>query len=170
MSSTPAATHTPDPTAGRPGTRALPDPRLVRLAMSLYPPLLCAGVRVTRIADDWTCVEATHRVRPWNRNPNRSAFGGTLYAMTDPFFGIMARGQLGSGYRVWTSSASIEFIAPGRELMTATMSLPFEEVAAIRATTDDGSKSITTHTTEIVSHSGVLVARATQQLYVRRTN
>ncbi|WP_196054624.1 DUF4442 domain-containing protein [Nocardia aurantiaca] len=136
--------------------------------MNIYPPLLGAGVRVTHIADDWTRVEATHKVRRWNRNPNRAAFGGTLYAMTDPFFGLMARGQLGAGYRVWTSGASIEFIAPGRELVTASMSLPLDEVATIRAVTDDGSKSITTHTTEIVSNTGVLVARATQQLYVRR--
>lgn len=90
--------------------------------------------------------------------------------MTDPFFGIMARGQLGRGYRVWTSAASIEFIAPGREMVTASMSLPSDHVAVIRDATSDGGKSITTHTTDIVSDQGVLVARASQQLYVRRVN
>ncbi|MFI1914123.1 hypothetical protein [Nocardia sp. NPDC020380] len=88
--------------------------------------------------------------------------------MTDPFFAIMARGQLGSGYRAWTSAASIDFITPGRELVTASMFLPADQVAAIRDTTSNGGKSITTHTTEIVSGQGILVARATQQLYVRR--
>ncbi|MFD6351546.1 DUF4442 domain-containing protein [Nocardia tengchongensis] len=160
----------PRTSAGRAGTQSLPGPQVVRRIMSLYPPLLGAGVRITHIADDWTRVVATHRIRRWNRNPNRAAFGGTLYAMTDPFFGIMARGQLGAGYRVWTSGASIEFIAPGRELVTAAMSLPREEVAAIRAATDDGSKSITSHTAEVVSSAGVLVARVTQQLYVRRSD
>ncbi|MBY8863223.1 DUF4442 domain-containing protein [Nocardia sp. CA2R105] len=28
--------------------------------------------------------------------------------MTDPFFGLMAYGQLGSGYRVWNTTAQIE--------------------------------------------------------------
>ncbi|MFE3952973.1 DUF4442 domain-containing protein [Nocardia sp. NPDC059091] len=159
-----------DSIAGSRGTRELPSPKVLRLIMSAYPPLLFAGVRVAHIADDWTSVRATHRVRPWNWNPNRSAFGGTLYSMTDPFFGIMARGQLGRGYRVWTSAASIEFIAPGREMVTASMSLPSDHVAVIRDATSDGGKSITTHTTDIVSDQGVLVARATQQLYVRRVN
>ncbi|WP_433722105.1 DUF4442 domain-containing protein [Nocardia sp. CA-129566] len=136
--------------------------------ISMYPPFLGSGIRVAHIADDWTRVEVTHRIRRWNRNPNQAAFGGTLYAMTDPFFGIMAGGQLGAGYRIWTSGASMEFIAPGRESVTATMSLPLDAVAKIRAATDDGSKSITTHTTEIISNAGVLVARITQQLYVRR--
>lgn len=157
-----------DLAARRAGTRPMPGPRSLRRMMSLYPPFLGSGIRVTHVENDWTRIEVAHRVRPWNRNPNQAAFGGTLYAMTDPFFGMMAGGQLGPGYRIWTSAATIEFTAPGRESVTATMSLPLEEVEAIRAATDDGGKSITTHTTEINSSAGVLVARVTQDLYVRR--
>ncbi|WUA11887.1 DUF4442 domain-containing protein [Nocardia sp. NBC_01377] len=136
--------------------------------MNVYPPFLGSGIHVTHVAQDWTRVEVTHRIRPWNRNPNQAAYGGTLYAMTDPFFGMMAGGQLGAGYRIWTSGASIEFVAPGRESVTATMSLSPEEAAAIRAATDHGNKSITSHSTEIISSANVLVARVTQQLFVRR--
>jgi acyl-coenzyme A thioesterase PaaI-like protein len=68
-------------------------------------------VRVQHIAVDWTSVRVAHHVRPWNRNnPNRAAFGGTLYSMTDPFFGVMAMGQLGRDYRVWNTFANIEFV------------------------------------------------------------
>ncbi|WP_225732710.1 DUF4442 domain-containing protein [Nocardia sp. JCM 34519] len=76
----------------------------------MYPQFLFSSVRVRRIATDWTSVEVAHRVRPWNRNANRAAFGGTLFSMTDPFYGIMALGQLGPGYRVWNTCASIEFV------------------------------------------------------------
>ncbi|GAB2563007.1 DUF4442 domain-containing protein [Nocardia heshunensis] len=144
-------------------------PRLYRLLFNAFPPYLFAGVRVRQISDDWTTVRVTYRIRPWNRNnPNRAAFGGTLYSMTDPFFGIMAYGQLGRDYRVWNTVGSIEFLAPGRGTVTATMRLPRAQVDAIRDTTTSGAKSITDHTAEILDETGTLVARASQKLYVRR--
>lgn len=113
-------------------------------------------------------MRVSHRVRPWNRNINGAAFGGTLYAMTDPFFGIMARGQLGDGYRVWSVRSGIEFIAPGRGIVTTTMELDAAQAERIRLATRDGAKSITTHSTTIHDADGNVVARATQDVYVRQ--
>ncbi|RMI33436.1 DUF4442 domain-containing protein [Nocardia stercoris] len=136
--------------------------------MSLWPPLFFAGVRVEHVAADWTSIRVAHRVRPWNRNMNGTAFGGTLYAMTDPFFGMMALGQLGPDYRVWSAKSGIEFLAPGRGIVTATMEFDAALAAEIRQSTRDGGKSITTHHATIVDAGGTVVARATQELYVRR--
>ncbi|MGX1805084.1 DUF4442 domain-containing protein [Nocardia sp. NPDC055321] len=166
------------PPDSRPGTERAPAPRGARsipvgpklfpLFMSSYPPFLFAGVRVREVAPDWTWVRVTHRVRPWNCNVNRSAFGGTLFAMTDPFYAVMAGRQLGPGYRIWNTTGSIDFLAPGHGTLTATMTLPAPELDVIRAATAGGEKSITTHVTEIRSATGTLVARATQSLYIRR--
>lgn len=156
-----------DPSAGMlyPGE----SPRAYRMLFNIFPPYLFGGVRVRSIAEDWTSVHVTYSVRPWNRNnPNRAAFGGTLYSMTDPFFGIMAYGQLGRGYRVWNTVGGIEFISPGRGTVSATMSLTSVEIDAIRDATRDGGKSITDHSTDIVDAQGRLVARASQKLYARR--
>ncbi|MGN2638897.1 DUF4442 domain-containing protein [Nocardia takedensis] len=138
--------------------------------MGLYPPFLSAGIRVARVADDWTSVEVRHRVRWWNGNHHGAAFGGTLSAMTDPFFALMAMQQLGAGYVVWNTSASIEFLRAGRGTVTATMCLLPEETAAMRNATAQGGKSVTTHCTEIIAADGSIVARAQQQLYVRRAD
>ncbi|MET9487036.1 DUF4442 domain-containing protein [Nocardia sp. NPDC006630] len=145
-------------------------PRLFPALMNCYPPFLCAGVRVRRVAPDWTAIRVTHRVRPWNWNVNRSAFGGTLFAMTDPFYAVMAARQLGPGYRIWNTTGSIDFLAPGRDTVTATMELDPAQIESIRSATARGEKSITTHTTEILSADGTLVARASQSLYVRRAH
>lgn len=146
----------------------LPSARAFRYLMSGYPPLLFAGVRVEEVAEDWTSVRVSHRVRFWNRNINGAAFGGTLYAMTDPFFGVMARGQLGDGYRVWSVRSGIEFVAPGYGTVTAIMELDTAQAEEIRHATRDGAKSITTHSTTIHDADGNVVARATQDVYVRR--
>ncbi len=50
--------------------------------------------------------------------PQRSAgthFGGSLYAMTDPFFALMLQANLGGEYLVWDKAGSIDYIAPARE-------------------------------------------------------
>ncbi|MEV0338139.1 DUF4442 domain-containing protein [Nocardia sp. NPDC050713] len=148
--------------------RALSSPRAFHLLMNLYPPLLFTGVRVRHVAEDWSSVRVSHRVRAWNRNVNRSAFGGTLFAMTDPFYAVMAAGQLGGGYRIWNSKGAIEFLAPGYDVVTATMRLTPDEAAAIRARVDDTGRSVTTHVTEIRAADGTAIARATQDLHVRR--
>lgn len=142
---------------------------MFRITMSLYPPLLFAGVRVEHVAGDWTSVRVRHRIRWWNGSHNGAAFGGTLSAMTDPFFGLMALRQLGAGYTVWNTSASIQFLAAGHGTLTATMQLTPEETAVIRAATAAGDSSVTTHSTEIIARDGSVVARAAQQLYVRRS-
>lgn len=153
---------------GRTIPAAILTPRRLRAAMNLAPSLLFLGVRVDRFAEDWTSTEVSLKVRRWNSNHNGAAPGWSLFAMTDPFFGMMANGQLGQGYRIWNTTADIEFIAPGRGTVRSTMLMPPELMDDIRRTTADGSKSITEHETRIVDSNGALVARAHQTLYVRK--
>ncbi len=151
--------------------RALPalvmTPRRLRVVMNLAPPLFFLGVRVEQFADDWTSAEVSLKVHRWNSNHNGAAPGWSLFAMTDPFFGMMAYGQLGSGYRVWNTTAEIEFLAPGRGIVRSTMRMPRELVDDIRRTTAAGAKSITDHEALLVDSNGVVIARARQKLYVR---
>ncbi|WP_280356428.1 DUF4442 domain-containing protein [Nocardia otitidiscaviarum] len=143
-------------------------PRRLAKVMSLAPPLLFLGVHVEPFADDWTSVTVRLRVRRWNSNHNGAAPGWSLFAMTDPFFGMMAQGQLGGAYRVWNTTAEIDFVRPGRGTVYATMEMPRALVEEIRERTADGSKSETEHEARIVDADGELVARASQRLYVRR--
>ncbi|WP_194818810.1 DUF4442 domain-containing protein [Nocardia sp. XZ_19_385] len=149
---------------------SLVSPQRLRMLMNVAPPLLFLGVRVEQFADDWTSTEVSLRVRRWNSNHNGAAPGWSLLAMTDPFFGMMAYGQLGKGYRVWNTTAEIEFLAPGRGTVRSTMLIPRDLVEQIRHTTADGAKSVTNHEAQILDADGGLVARAHQQLYVRRSH
>ncbi|RDI66372.1 DUF4442 domain-containing protein [Nocardia pseudobrasiliensis] len=137
--------------------------------MNVAPPLLFLGVRVDRFADDWTSAHVSLEVRRWNSNHNVAAPGWSLFAMTDPFFGMMAYGRLGPGYRVWNTTAAMQFLAPGRGTVHCTMLMPLATTEEIRRTTNSGGKSITTHEAQILDSTGNLVARATQDLYVRKS-
>src|SRR5205085_8214807 len=94
-------------------------PRLFRWGMNCWPPFLGAGIRVRRIAPDWREVDVAMGLRWYNQNYVRSHFGGSLYAMTDPFYMIMLMHALGPDYIVWDQVAQIEYIAPGKATVHA---------------------------------------------------
>src|SRR5512142_1908587 len=90
--------------------------------INFYPPLLGAGIRSTRIDDLTTCVEL--KLTAFNRNVVGVHFGGSLYAMCDPWFMLILMRALGPGYIVWDKAASIQFLQPGRGTVTATFHIP----------------------------------------------
>jgi acyl-coenzyme A thioesterase PaaI-like protein len=136
--------------------------------MNLWPPYLGAGIRVDYIAPDFRSVTAA-LVRCWyNRNYVGTHFGGSLYAMTDPFFALMVIHNLSSDYVVWDKSASIEFLAPGRGRVWARFELTEGDLEHIRKMTEAGDKHLHLFTVDVRDAEGMAVARVEKIVYVRR--
>ena len=98
-------------------------PSLLRHGMNLWPPFLFTGIHVTEISPDWRRVRVELRARPWNRNFVGTHFGGSLFAMTDPFRMIPMLHCLGRDYIVWDKAGEIDFVKPGRGTVHATFEL-----------------------------------------------
>jgi acyl-coenzyme A thioesterase PaaI-like protein len=143
-------------------------PRWFRHLLNCYPPFVGAGIQVTHIAPDWRRIEVKMSLRWYNRNYVGSHFGGSLFAMTDPFLMMMAMQNLGSEYVVWDKAAEIEFIAPGRSRVTAAFALSEDQLAEMREQTRNGEKYLAWFPVEVRGADGGLVARIRRQLYVRR--
>jgi hypothetical protein len=138
--------------------------------LSLYPPYLGAGVRVTHVAPDLSSIAVRMRLSFWNRNYVGTHFGGSLYSMVDPFFMLLLMEALGPGYIVWDKEAVIRFKSPGRGTVTARFEMPPERVAAIRAAADTERKTEPRFTVQVLAGSGEVVAEVEKLLYVRRKN
>ena len=143
-------------------------PRWFRLLVNLYPPYVGAGVHVDEIAPDWRYLRVRMPLRWYNRNYVGTHFGGSLYAMVDPFFMIMVMKNLGREYLVWDRSAEIEFVAPGRGTVSAEFRLDDADLADMRTATKDGAKHLCWLETDIRARDGSVVAHVRKQLYVRR--
>jgi acyl-coenzyme A thioesterase PaaI-like protein len=135
--------------------------------MNLWPPYLGAGIHVRSIAADWSEAVVELRARWLNRNYVGTHFGGSLFAMTDPFFALLLMHRLGSRYLVWDQAARIDFIAPGRGTVSTRFRLPEERVAAIRSDAAGGAKVMPEFEAEIRDRAGELVASVHKTLYVR---
>lgn len=142
-------------------------PRLLRWVMNVWPPFLGAGICVRSIAADWSEAVVELRARLANRNYVGTHFGGSLFAMTDPFYALLLMHRLGERYLVWDQAASIEFIAPGRGTVTARFCLSSSEVESIRAQAVGGNKVLPEFECEIRDAAGELVARVRKTIYVR---
>ncbi|HSW13428.1 MAG TPA: DUF4442 domain-containing protein [Solimonas sp.] len=101
-------------------------------------------------------------------SPFGTHFGGSLYAMCDPFYVLMLVPQLGPDYLVWDKAASIDFIKPGRGAVTAVFEWDAAEIDEIRQRTAGGGKYEPQRRVEIRDADGELVARVHKTLYVRR--
>ncbi len=91
-----------------------PTPFPLRLILNLWPPFLIACILVCAIKADFRSPEVELRMRPWNRNHLGIHFGGSLFAMADPFWMQLTMHALVHGYVAWYEAGEIEFFASGR--------------------------------------------------------
>ena len=143
-------------------------PASLRWIFNLWPPFLAAGIRVTRLSPDWREARVELRMRPWNRNYVGTHFGGSLFAMTDPFWMILVKERLGRDYIVWDKAAQIEFVKPGKGTVAAEFRLDDAVLDDLRARAAGGGKVLHWFDTDIVDATGEVVARVRKQVYVRR--
>ena len=143
-------------------------PNTLRHGLNLWPPFLFAGIHVSEISSDWRRIRVELRMRPWNRNYVRTHFGGSLFAMTDPFRMLPVLKCLGPDYFVWDKAAEIEFVKPGRGTMHATFELEDAVLDELRAAAAGGEKVLRWFDADVIDEQGDVVARTRKQLYVRR--
>src|ERR1700761_9246153 len=93
--------------------------RHMRWSMNVWFPFMGAGIRVTRLDEDWKAVDVEMKLRFWNANYVGTHYGGSLYSMADPFYMLMLLEALGSDYIVWDKAASIRFRKPGKGTVRA---------------------------------------------------
>ena len=144
------------------------NPKTIKLIINLYPPYLGTGITVKSISADCTEVCVQMKLRWYNRNYVKTHFGGSLYAMTDPFFMLMLIHILGKDYVVWDKAAHIDFIKPGDGTVTADFRIEEEQIQDIIDRTSNGEKYFPEFSVDIKNESHDVVARVVKTLYIRK--
>lgn len=143
-------------------------PRWLARGMSVYPPLLGAGIRVVEFSDDWTLCRTELRLNRFNRNQQGTAFGGSIGAMSDAFFALLLWNQLGKGYHVWDTKAEIDYLSPGTSTVHGRFEVPREVAEQVRAEAAAGDKVLRWFETDLTLDDGTVVAHVRRQVYVRK--
>jgi len=139
--------------------------RFLERHINFYSPLFGAGIR-SRYIDERT-IQVEMKLTKLNRNIVGVHFGGSLYAMCDPWFMLILMKLLGTDYIVWDKAASIQFLRPGKSKVTAKFYISPEHENEIRAAAEAG-KVEPTFTVDVVDEQNEVVARVEKLLYVRK--
>jgi acyl-coenzyme A thioesterase PaaI-like protein len=140
----------------------------LRFGMNLWSPFRATGIRVKRIAQDYHEVEVELSLKWRSRNYLGTHFGGSLYAMTDPFYMVMLINVLGPEYFVSHKGGEIEYLLATKEKVHARFSLDVATIADIKAHTAEGQKYLPRFEIDIKTDAGEIVARVAHTLYIRR--
>ncbi len=133
--------------------------------INLWPPLLGAGIRVVKHSDDLRTFDVELRLNVFNRNYVGTHFGGSLFAMTDPFYMIALKQALGPGYIVWDKAASIRFRRPGLTDVHAHFHLTDEKLAEVRAALAKDGVYDAMFEVEILDPAGEVISRVERVIY-----
>jgi len=149
--------------ARSPRTRA----RVFR-ALRFFPPFLGARIRIEDVSPDLRRFDVAMRLSRLNANYVGTHFGGSLYAMCDPWFMLILIENLGPGYVVWDKRATIHFTKPGRGTVRARFEIDAEEIERLRAQVDAAGKIEPQFVARVLDEQGDTVALVEKVVYIRK--
>jgi len=136
--------------------------------VSLYPPYLGAGIKLKSVNEDFTRFKVQMKMHWYNRNIFGTHFGGSLYAMSDPFFVFIVMNFLGKEYIVWDKSAKINFKKPGKGTVEAVFEISNDKLAELKKDADEKGKNTYIFTAEITNSDNETVAVVEKEIYVKK--
>lgn len=143
-------------------------PNIVRRALNSWPPFWGAGIKILSISDDFREVKVKLKLRWWNKNANRTQYGGSIFSLTDPVYSLMLMGILGEQYYVWDKEASINFIKPGQSDLYADFVISQQVLDGILNQTSEGDKCFPEFVIYVKDAKGNVVSEVQRKLYVRK--
>lgn len=135
--------------------------------INLWPPFVGAGIRVRLLGHDPLRFESRLALDWRNRNWVGTHFGGSLYAMCDPFFMLILAEALGSRFVVWDKAASIRYLRPGRGVVSARFEIEPERIAEIRREAEENGRAEPSFVCQVRDRDGQPVAEVEKVLSVR---
>src|SRR5258707_1361609 len=140
-------------------------PGIFRRLLNFWPPFLGAGIKVTKIAEDWTSADVQMKLHKWNKNYVGTHYGGSIFSMTDPFYALIVIKNLGKDYIVWDKASEIKFKKPGKGVISAHFNITAEKLKELKELADKNDKVEPTFIVEVKDEKGDVVAEVSKTLY-----
>ena len=136
--------------------------------LNIWPPFLFSGITIEEISKDFHHAKVRLKKRALTSNYVGTLFGGSLFAMTDPFYMVMILKNLGSDYIVWDKRSEIEYVSPGKATVFAEFNLLDADLDEIKREVGVSGKYLKWFEVDIKTADGTVVAIVKKQIYVRK--
>ena len=136
--------------------------------LNIWPPFLFSGISILEISRDYRYARVRLKKKVLTSNYVGTLFGGSLFAMTDPFYMVMVMKNLGQGYIVWDKRSEIEYVSPGKSTVYAEFHLSDDDLNEIRREVAASGKYLKWFEVDIKAADGTVVAIVKKQIYIRK--
>jgi acyl-coenzyme A thioesterase PaaI-like protein len=140
----------------------------MRRMLNFWPPFLFSGITVLEVAKDFRYAKVRLKKKMLTSNYVGTLFGGSLFAMTDPFYMVMVLKNLGKDYIVWDKRSEIEYVSPGKGTVYADFHLSDAVLEEIKDEVAANGKYLKWFEVDIKSADGTVVAIVKKQIYIRK--
>ena len=143
----------------------------LRRMLNLWFPFIVNRIKIISIADDFYKMKVQLKHSFWNRNPNKSVWGGSITSVLDPFFPIMMKQIiLKRGLRTdfFSKAVNVEFIKQVETHIFFQFKITESEVIeAEKILQNDGSYN-NWHSVNGIDINGNICVKGKIQIYLRK--
>jgi len=138
--------------------------------MNFWLPFFFNRIKIKKVSDDFKHIEVILKHSFWNRNPNKSLWGGALFSAVDPFYPIMIK-QILLNHDIETTfltkSAKIEYIKEAKSNISFSFSITDKEILNIKDILDCNKKYSGWHTVCGLDDDNNKCIKAKIQVYLK---
>ena len=139
----------------------------IKFMMNLWPVFRGAGIWINYIKPDFSEMKVSIKLGFLNSNMFGVHFGGSLYAMVDPFVVILVSSRIGSDYYCWDYSGRIRYLKPGVGKISSLLAIDDKVIKRIKEEAKSGDKVLKEFTLEIKNEKDEIVALVDKTIYIR---
>ena len=151
-------------------SRGLKPSELKRM-LNFWFPFLLNRIRITSIANDFHEIQVMLKHSFWNRNPNKSVWGGSITSALDPFFPVMMKQIiLSRGIRTdfLSKAVHVEFIRQVKTNIFFQFKITEKEVINAEKNLSNDGKYEGWHSVNGIDADGNVCVNGKVQVYLRK--
>ena len=146
-------------------------PRELKRMLNLWFPFLVNRIQIISIKEDFHEIQVCLKHSFWNRNPNKSVWGGSIASALDPFFPVMMKQIIlrkGTSTDFFSKAIHIEFIRMVESHVSFHFKITEEEVIKAEEILKNDGKYEGWHFVSGVDTKGNVCVNGKVQVYLRK--
>ena len=146
-------------------------PKELKRMLNLWFPFLVNRISIVSISEDFQQMDVRLKFSFWNRNPNKSIWGGSITSAMDPFFPILLKQVLlnkGIETDFYSQAINVQFLKMVKTDVKFHFKINGSEIGlAIKEITDTGKYS-GWHSVEGLSETKEVCVKGRVQVFLRK--
>ena len=146
-------------------------PKELKRMLNLWFPFLMNRIQIISISNDFHEMQVCLKHSFWNRNPNKSVWGGSITSALDPFFPVMMKQIIlrnGISTEFYSKAVHVEFLHKVETHLNFHFKIDNVEIKEALEKLEKSGKYENWHSADGVDNMGNVCVKGRVQVYLRK--